>query len=81
MKKYFFLFLSLSMAHNIFSELPEMIIGKEAIAPGINLIFEGAIKDDVSPAEKFGYEKIISYINNKQKLHTCQKKNRIQILP
>ena len=45
------------MAHNIFSELPEMIIGKEAIAPGINLIFEGAIKDDVSPAEKFGYEK------------------------
>ena len=57
MKKYFFLFLSLSMAHNIFSELPEMIIGKEAIAPGINLIFEGAIKDDVSPAEKFGYEK------------------------
>ena len=36
--------------------LPEMVIGKESINPGIDLIFEGAIKDDVSPAYKFGKE-------------------------
>ena len=57
MNKFLFILLSLSIAKNIFSELPEMVIGEESIPPGINLIFEGAIKDDVSPAEKFGYEK------------------------
>ena len=36
--------------------MPEMIIGEENIEPGINLIFEGAIKDDVAPAYKFGKE-------------------------
>ena len=38
------------------AELPEMIIGKESISPGIDLVFEGAIKDDVFPAKKFGLE-------------------------
>jgi len=36
--------------------LPEMVIGEENINPGIDLIFEGAIKDDVSPSYKFGKE-------------------------
>ena len=36
--------------------MPEMIIVEENIEPGINLIFEGAIKDDVAPAYKFGKE-------------------------
>ena len=31
----------------------EMIIGKEKIEPGINIIFEGAIKDDVAPPDFF----------------------------
>ena len=31
------------------AELPEMIIGEESISPGIDLVFEGAIKDDVFP--------------------------------
>ena len=35
------------------SELPEMQIGKENIPPGITLIFEGAIKDDVAPYDLF----------------------------
>ena len=39
-------------------DLPEMVIGEENISPGINLIFEGAIKDDVSPAYKFGKESV-----------------------
>ena len=37
-------------------ELPEMVIGEETIHPGIDLIFEAAIKDDVSPDYKFGKE-------------------------
>ena len=39
------------------ADLPEMIIGKESISPGIDLVFEGAIKDDVFPEKKFGSEK------------------------
>ena len=39
------------------AELPEMIIGEESISPGIDLVFEGAIKDDVFPSSKFGSEK------------------------
>ena len=31
----------------------EMIIGEEKIEPGINIIFEGAIKDDVAPSDFF----------------------------
>jgi uncharacterized protein involved in high-affinity Fe2+ transport len=38
------------------AELPEMIIGEESISPGIDLVFEGAIKDDVFPSSKFGSE-------------------------
>lgn len=34
-------------------QLPEMVIGKKDIDPGITLIFEGAIKDDVSPTSVF----------------------------
>lgn len=30
---------------------PELIIGRETAAPGVTLIFEGAIKDQVTPAE------------------------------
>ena len=41
--------LSLSFA----KDLPEMVIGKKNIDPGITLIFEGAIKDDVSPVGVF----------------------------
>ena len=32
--------------------LPEMLIGKSTMQPGIDLIFEGGVKDDVQP-EKF----------------------------
>ena len=38
------------------AELPEMIIGEESISPGIDLVFEGAIKDEVFPSSKFGSE-------------------------
>lgn len=31
----------------------EMIIGEEKIEPGINIIFEGAIRDDVAPSDFF----------------------------
>ncbi|MED5437415.1 MAG: hypothetical protein VX806_04775 [Pseudomonadota bacterium] len=31
----------------------EMIIGEEKIEPGINIIFEGAIKDDIAPSDFF----------------------------
>jgi len=33
--------------------LPEMVIGESSIEPGINLIFEGGIKDDVQPAKYY----------------------------
>jgi len=33
--------------------LPEMVIGESTIEPGINLIFEGGIKDDVQPAKYY----------------------------
>ena len=34
---------------HLWSEIPEMILGEETIENGINLVFEVAIKDDVSP--------------------------------
>ena len=34
-----------------------MIISEEEISPGIALVFEAAIKDDVYPSAKFGSEK------------------------
>ena len=53
MLKYFFIFLSLSVSSSFAGQLPEMVIGQEKIDPGINLIFEGAIKDDVFPSSNF----------------------------
>lgn len=53
MSKNFLIILSLFLSKTILSELPEMVIGKETIDPGIEIIFEGAIKDDVSPVIKF----------------------------
>ena len=54
--KHIHFFIILISSLNIFGELPEMILGKEKIVPGINLVFEGAIKDDVFPSNKFGSE-------------------------
>ena len=57
MKKILFFLGFVVISFNTLSkDLPEMVIGEETISPGINLIFEGAIKDDVSPAYKFGKE-------------------------
>jgi len=39
--------------NSITQELPEMVIGKASSGPGIDYIFEGAIKDDVSPVGFF----------------------------
>ena len=41
---------------HLWSEIPEMILGEETIENGINLVFEVAIKDDVSPSNFFGNE-------------------------
>lgn len=38
------------------ADLPEMVIGEKNIEPGVSLIFEGAIKDDVAPSNIFGLE-------------------------
>lgn len=38
------------------ADLPEMVIGEKDIEPGVSLIFEGAIKDDVAPSNIFGPE-------------------------
>ena len=35
------------------NSLPELIIGQSSIEPGIDLIFEGGIKDDVTPAKYY----------------------------
>jgi len=48
--KYLFLF-TLTIFLNSILNAEEMIIGEEKIDPGIELIFEGAIKDDISPKE------------------------------
>ena len=53
MLKYFFIFLSLSVSSSFAGQLPAMVIGQEKIDPGINLIFEGAIKADVFPSSNF----------------------------
>ena len=50
MKIIYFLLLILGSVN---SDAAEMIIGRETIAPGINLIFEGAPKDTVLPQEFF----------------------------
>ena len=56
MQKHISSFLVLIASLNISGELPEMILGNEKIEPGINLVFEGAIKDDVFPSSVFGSE-------------------------
>ena len=53
MQKHISFFLLLIASLNISGELPEMILGNEKIGPGINLVFEGAIKDDVFPSSVF----------------------------
>jgi len=52
MKTYLKFFLAIIICSNcslLYSE--ELIIGEEKISPGINIIFEGAIKDSVEPKE------------------------------
>ena len=56
MKKFLFLALTFLISKNIIADLPEMIISKEEISPGITLVFEAAIKDEVYPSAKFGSE-------------------------
>ncbi|MDA9661153.1 iron transporter [Gammaproteobacteria bacterium] len=51
------IFFSILLSLNVFGELPEMVIGQESVKPGINFVFEGAIKDDVTPSRNFGSEK------------------------
>ena len=40
-----------SLSHS--KQPPEMVIGTKEIPPGITLVFEGAIKDDVTPVDIF----------------------------
>lgn len=47
----FFLIFSLNSIEA--ADLPEMVIGAEQISPGIDLVFEAAIKDDVAPLSNF----------------------------
>ena len=56
MKKLLFLSLTFLISKNIIADVPEMIISKEEISPGITLVFEAAIKDEVYPYAKFGNE-------------------------
>ncbi len=51
-----FISIILSLTPILRAELPEMVIGEESILPGINLVFEAAIKDDVFPPNQFGLE-------------------------
>ena len=51
------LFIITLMAISTHAFSDEMIIGKEKIPPGINLIFEGAIKDHIEPKEFYLQEK------------------------
>ena len=41
---------------SIHSSLPEMVIGRENVEPGIEFVFEAAIKDQVYPPSIFGTE-------------------------
>ena len=47
--------------NSITQELPEMVIGKASSGPGIDYIFEGAIKDDVSPVGFFSCRRSIRH--------------------
>jgi len=54
--KYLFLFFFIIFLNSILNA-EEMIIGEEKIDPGIDLIFEGAIKDNIFPEEFYLSEK------------------------
>ena len=54
-KSLFALFLALTAMD--LRALPEMVIGESSMDPGINLIFEGGIKDDIQPAKYYLEEK------------------------
>ena len=43
----------------------EMIIGKETIEPGIDIIFEAAIKDEIKP-KKYFLDQDYSFLQNLQ---------------
>ena len=51
------LFIILIISHSSLLNAEEMIIGEETIEPGINIIFEGAIKDSITPKEFYLSEK------------------------
>lgn len=50
-----FFFIIMTINTHVLSN--EMIIGMEKISPGINLVFEGAIKDNIEPKEFYLQEK------------------------
>ena len=54
-KSLFALFLALTAMD--LRALPEMVIGESSMDPGIILIFEGGIKDDIQPAKYYIEEK------------------------
>ncbi|MCH2478515.1 MAG: iron transporter [Gammaproteobacteria bacterium] len=54
-KSLFALFLALTAMD--LRALPEMVIGESSMDPGIILIFEGGIKDDIQPAKYYLEEK------------------------
>ena len=54
-KSLFALFLALTAMD--LRALPEMVIGESSLDPGIILIFEGGIKDDIQPAKYYLEEK------------------------
>ncbi len=54
-KNLFALFLALTAMD--LRALPEMVIGESSMDPGIILIFEGGIKDDIQPAKYYLEEK------------------------
>ena len=51
----------------VFSNIPELIIGREIVDPGIVFIFEGAIKDEI-------YPKKIKFIPKRQILNLLKDK-------
>ena len=51
--RHYFLSLLIGLFAIELNALPEMIIGESSIKPGIDLIFEGGIKDDVQGTKFF----------------------------
>lgn len=50
LKQYLFAFLLVSFANKNFAV--ELIIGEETVTPGMTFIFEGAVKDEIQPAQQ-----------------------------